>query len=112
MSDRVMTAEELAQAQGEAKLAPHLPAICDTIATLVTACSVNSSELVLVLPESEWADVPPEERAVMVLGCQVIHADVPAPMVAVRARKTFGFEPVTANPPGSSVPWTPPGEKE
>lgn len=111
MSDRWMTAEELAQARGEAKLAPYLPAMLDTIAAITTACNTNPSELILILPESEWAGVPPEERAVMVLGCQVIHADVPAPMVAVRARKTFGFEPFTTNPPGSSVPWTSPGEE-
>lgn len=86
MSEERLSAEEVAQRRGEARLAPYLPAIHETMAEIAKRLNIDSSELVLVLPESEWADVRLEERAVMVLGCQVIHADVPAPMVACPAR--------------------------
>lgn len=82
-----LTAEQLAHKRAEARILPYLEALHETLATIGKAMNVNTSDLVIILPLA-----PEDETAIALLGCDVIHADVPAPMVAVRARSTVRIE--------------------
>ena len=89
MSDACRTAEErkaqLIQEAANRRVEPYIPMLHTRIAQLTKALYINTGDLAMVFPESDWEGVDSEERPIMLFGCRIVYADVPSVMVAVPA---------------------------
>ncbi|WP_454199552.1 hypothetical protein [Nocardia sp. Marseille-Q1738] len=78
--------EQRIQREGEQRIGPYLEALHMRIAQITKTIPINTSDLTLVFPKSEWEDLEIEDGAT-VLGCRIVFANVPTMMVAVPVPK-------------------------
>lgn len=78
--------DRLLQIEGGSRIGPYYEALHMRIAQIKKAVLINTSDLTLVFPKSEFDDLELGDGA-MVLGCRIVFADVPTVMVAVPVPK-------------------------
>ncbi|MFG1794176.1 hypothetical protein [Nocardia sp. NPDC049149] len=109
MSREQVTAEELAQADGERRAEPYFAALHMRIGQLMKAMYMNMSDLTIVLPQADWEGVKEERLPVMLFGCRVVLADVPTAMVAAPAPAgPVAYVTLPADTDGGATPWNTP----
>jgi hypothetical protein len=80
------------QTEAERRITPLIGALTASVHDIAERMHINMGDLVLILPLAEWADLDLPNRPAMVLGCRIVLADVPAPLIAMPVRSAVRFD--------------------